>query len=49
MNRNSLAVQWLGVHALTAEGPGSIPSRGTKISEAVWRRQKKKKKKNPMK
>ena len=22
---NSLAVQWLGLHDLTAEGPGSIP------------------------
>ena len=28
---NSLAVQWLGFHASTAGGPGSIPSWGTKI------------------
>ena len=27
--RNSLAVQWLGLHAVTAKGPGSIPGRGT--------------------
>ena len=29
-NRNSLAVQQLGILALTAEGPGSIPGQGTK-------------------
>ena len=31
-------VQWLGFHALTAEGLGSIPGRGTKIptSQGVW-------------
>ena len=34
-NRNSLAVQQLGLLALTAEGPGSIPSQGTKIPQAV--------------
>ena len=28
---NSLVVQWLGLCAFTAEGVGSIPSRGTKI------------------
>ena len=28
---NSLAVQWLGLCTLTAEGPGSIPGQGTKI------------------
>ena len=28
---NSLAVQWLGLHTLTAEGPGSIPGWGTRI------------------
>ena len=33
---NSLAVQWLGLCALTAKGPGSIPSRGTKIPQAAW-------------
>ena len=31
---NSLAVQWLGLHAFTAEGMGSIPGRGTKIPHA---------------
>ena len=30
-DRNSLVVQWLGLCALTAKGPGSIPSWGTKI------------------
>ena len=33
-------VQWLGCHALTAEGPGSIPGRGTKIPQAAWHGQK---------
>ena len=28
---SSLAVQWSGLHTLTAEGPGSIPGWGTKI------------------
>ena len=32
---NSLAVQWLGLCALTAEGPGSVLGEGTKIPEAV--------------
>ena len=41
----SLAVQWLGLGTLTAEGPGSIPGRGTEIPRAMWHRQKKKKKK----
>ena len=41
---NSLAVQWLGLRAFTAEGPSSIPGRGTKILQ-VARRSKKKKKK----
>ena len=41
---NSLAVQWTGLHALTAEDPGSIHSRGTKIPQATRRGQKKKKK-----
>ena len=31
----SLAVQWLGLHGLTAEGPGSIPGWGTKIPQAA--------------
>ena len=34
--RNSLAVQWLGLQAFTAEGVGSIPGWGTKIPQAVW-------------
>ena len=38
---NSLAVQWLGLHAFTAEGPGG----GTKILQAMWCGQKKKKEK----
>ena len=38
---NSLAVQWLGLCALTAEGLGSIPGRGTKPPQATWRGQKK--------
>ena len=37
---NSLAVQWLGLGAFTAEGAGSIPGRGTKIPPAVWCGQK---------
>ena len=32
----SLAVQWLGLCTFTAEGPGSNPSRGTKIPQAMW-------------
>ena len=31
---NSLEVQWLGLQALTAEGPGSIPGQGTKIPQS---------------
>ena len=34
---NSLAVQRLGLHALTAEDLGSIPGQGTKIPQALWR------------
>ena len=33
---NSLAVQWLGLCALTAAGQGSIPGWGTKIPQARW-------------
>ena len=33
--RNSLVVQWLGFHALTAEGLGSIPDQGTKMPQAA--------------
>ena len=41
----SLAVQWLGLHASTAGGVGSIPGQGTKIPHASQCGQKKKKKK----
>ena len=40
---NSLVVQWLEFHVSTAEGPGSIPGQGTKIPQAAWRSQKRKK------
>ena len=30
VNGNSLAVQWLGLCTLTAEGPGLIPGQGGK-------------------
>ena len=33
-------VQWLGLGALTARGPGSIPGQGTKILQAMWHGQK---------
>ena len=37
----SLAVQLgLGLRAFAAEGLGSIPGRGTKIPQAMWRGQK---------
>ena len=42
---NSLAVQWLGLHASTAKGTGSIPGQGTKIPQAVWCSQKTERKK----
>ena len=38
-------VQWLGLWALTAEGPSSIPDLGAKSPQAMWHGQKKKKKK----
>ena len=38
-----LAVQWLGLHASTARGTGSIPAQRTKILHAVQCSQKKKK------
>ena len=41
--RVSLALQWLGLRAFTAEGMGSIPGRGTKVPHTSWRDQKKKK------
>ena len=40
-----LDIQWLGLHAFTAEGMGLIPGWGTKIPQAVWYSKKKKKKK----
>ena len=36
---NALAVQRLGLQALTAKGPGSIPGGGMKILHAEWRGQ----------
>ena len=39
----SLVVQWLGLGAFTAVGPGLIPGRGTKVPQAAWLSQKKKK------
>ena len=38
---NSLAVQWLGLHASTAGSKGTILGRGTKISHAVQSKQTK--------
>ena len=29
-------MQWLGLRTTTAEGLGSTPGQGTKISQAVW-------------
>lgn len=37
----SLAAQWLGLCAATAEAMGSIPGQGTKIPRATWPGQKK--------
>ena len=39
---SSLAVQWLGIHAFTAESTGLIPGPGTKIPKAAWRSPKEK-------
>ena len=39
---NSLVVQWLGLHASTAGGMDSIPSRGTKFPQVSGPSQKKK-------
>ena len=33
-------VQWLGLHALTAEGSDSVPGQGTKISKAMHQEKK---------
>ena len=43
--RNFLEVKWLGLSTFTAQGVCSIPGQGTKILQAVWCGQKKKKKK----
>ena len=40
---NSLVVQWLGLGSFTAMAPGSILGQGTKIPQAAWCCQKKKK------
>ena len=40
---NSLAVQWLGLEAVTAKGPGSVPSLGTKTPRTSRHGQKKRK------
>ena len=37
---NSLVVQWLGLRALTAEGPDSLPGRRTKIPQVSGSSQK---------
>ena len=34
-----VAVQWLGLSAVTAKGPGSIPGQGTKISHGHSRKE----------
>lgn len=34
-------VQWLGLHAVTAKGPGLIPGQGIKILQSVRHSQKK--------
>ena len=38
---NFLVIQWLGLHALTAEGLGSNPAWATKILQAALHGQKK--------
>jgi len=40
--RNSLAVQWLGIHAFTAAGPSPITGQGTNSPQATRCSQKKK-------
>ena len=37
----SLVVQWLGLHVSTAGSMGSTPGWGTKILQAMWHGQKK--------
>ena len=43
---NSLVVQWLGSHTITAKGTGSTPSQGSKIPQAPWPGQNQTKKNN---
>ena len=43
IDRNSLAVRWLGLSTFTAKGLGLILGQGTKILEAIWCGQKTKK------
>ena len=38
-----MVVQWLGLHALTAERLGLISGQGTRIPQAMWSSQKKRK------
>ena len=38
--RESLVVQRLGIHALTAQSPGSSPVGGIKVLQAVWPKNK---------
>ena len=35
-------MQWLGLHASPAEGPGSVPGQGTNMLQAMLRGLKKK-------
>ena len=37
---NSLAVQWLGLRTLIAEGLGSVPGWGTKMLAGCWAKKK---------
>ena len=43
-SKKTLAVQWLGLWALIAEGMGSISGQGTNIPQVAWCGKKKKKK-----
>ena len=43
-SRNSPEVQWLGLGTFTAENPDWTPGWGTKIPQATWHSQKKRKK-----
>ena len=47
MARSYLVVQWWGLHAFTAKDMDSVSGEGTKIPQATWHGQKKKKKKPP--